>query len=570
MRKLRWPLLIATVGIIAVVGLLLSQTADPTVVAPQPVEGGAYSEALVGSFQRLNPILDDFNPPDKDIDRLIFSGLVRFDSRGNPQRDLAEDWSISADASLYTVVLREDATWHDGNPVSSDDIVYTFSKFQDEDYPGASDLHEFWDEINIIRLDERRVQFQLPEPFAPFLDYLTVGLLPDHLLRGVSASALIDHPFNLQPVGSGPFRFDQFIIEDSEIVGVSLSAYDDFYRSRPFLDRVEFRWVSDSQAAYSAFLDEQVSGISKVDLGILGDVLVDPQLNLHTARMPRLGILFLNTKHPVKEFLADKAIRRALMLAINREWIVQSALEGQGVLPIGPIMPGTWAFADGLEPHGYDPLEAGRILDELEWELTPGSAPGTTEYVRRKDDQPLSLELVHPQDDQSTRIAELIERYWGEVGIQVIRVPVPADEILGEYLNPREFEVVLTEIAYGRYPDPDPYPLWHDSQTETGQNYSGFDDRNTSIWLEQARTTPDPARRADLYASFQYRFQDQLPSLALYYPVYTFALDAQVQGVTIGPLFTPSDRFNSILDWHLLARRGIAPTPDADSNEVSE
>jgi peptide/nickel transport system substrate-binding protein len=559
MRKLRWPLLIAILGIIAVVALLLSQSSDPDIAAPQPVEGGAYTEALLGEVQRLNPILDDFNQPDQDIGRLIFSGLVRFDSRGNPHKELAESWSISADASLYTVLLRENAVWHDGEPVTADDIVYTFSKFQDEDYPGPADLHEFWSEINIIRLDDRRVQFQLPEPFAPFLDYLTVGLLPDHLLRGVSASALIDHPYNLRPIGTGPYKFDTFIIENKRIVGVSLSAFEDYYFSRPFLDRVEFRLVSDAEAAYDAYENELATGISRVDEQIFDGVMEDPQLNLYTARLPKMGMLFLNLNHPIKQFLAEKTIRRALMLALNREWIIQSALGGQGVLPIGPIMPGTWAFAEGLEPHPYDPIEAARILDDEGWELTAGAAPGTDEFVRSKDDQQLSLELAHPDDQRSTEIAELLERYWENVGIQVTRVPIPAEEILSVYLEPREFEVVLTEISFGRYPDPDPYPFWHDSQTETGQNYSGFSDRNTSIWLEQARTTPDPSRRADLYASFQYRFLDQLPSLPLYYPVYSFAVDAQIQGVTVGPLFEPSDRFSSILEWHLMARRNIAP-----------
>ncbi|MGD8634060.1 MAG: peptide ABC transporter substrate-binding protein [Anaerolineales bacterium] len=560
MRKLRWPLVIAIVGILAVVVILLSQSSDPSVIAPQPVEGGAYAEALIGELQRLNPILDEFNQPDQDVDRLIFSGLVSFDSRGNPQKDLAESWSISADASLYTVVLRENAVWHDGQPVTADDIVYTFSKFQDDDYPGPADLHEFWSEINIIRLDDRRVQFQLAEPFSPFLDYLTTGLLPDHLLRGVSASALIDHPFNLHPIGTGPYQFDSFVLENEDIIGVSLSAFNDYYLSRPFLDRVEFRLVRDSQAAYDAFQNELVTGISRVDSALLDSVLDDPQLNLYTARLPRLGMLFLNLKNPVKEFLAEKQIRLALMLALNRDWIIQSALDGQAVPPIGPIMPGTWAFADGLQPHQYDPIEAERILDEQGWELTAGAAQGTEEYVRSKDDQSLALELVHAEDPVSTEIAELIESYWEDVGVQVTRVPVAADELLNSYLEPREFEAVLTEVNYGPYPDPDPYPFWHDSQTETGQNYAGFEDRNTSIWLEQARTTPDPSRRADLYASFQYRFQDQLPSLPLYYPVYNFAIDAQFQGVTVGPMYKSSDRFRTFPSWHLIARRSISPT----------
>ena len=135
--------------------------------------------------------------------------------------------------------------------------------------------------------------------------------------------------------------------------------------------------------------------------------------------------------------------------------------------------------------------------------------------------------------------------------------PVDPGSLLEDYLEPRTFEVVLTEIDLLRSPDPDPYPFWHDSQTETGQNYGGFADRNISIWLEQARINPNFGRRAELYRNFQYRFQDQVPALLLYYPVYNFAIDDQVQGVTIGPLLDPSDRLSNIVDWYLLTRRGF-------------
>jgi peptide/nickel transport system substrate-binding protein len=116
---------------------------------------------------------------------------------------------------------------------------------------------------------------------------------------------------------------------------------------------------------------------------------------------------------------------------------------------------------------------------------------------------------------------------------------------------------VLTDINLTRSPDPDPYPFWHDSQAETGQNYGGFEDRNSSIWLEQARITPDFAKRADLYQSFQHRFNDQIPALPLVNPVYSFAIDASVQGVTVGPMLDPSDRFASITSWYLLVRRDL-------------
>jgi peptide/nickel transport system substrate-binding protein len=559
MRNIRWQLLIAIGGLALVVVLLIGQTPDQVTAPAQPVTGGVHSEALIGEIIRLNPILDFSNQPDRDIDRLIYHGLLHFDSRGIPVPDLAATWSISADATLYTFTLHEDAVWHDGEPVTSDDIVYTFSKLQDDNYPGPEDIHELWNQVNIIRLDDRRVQFQLPEPFAPFLDYLSVGLLPDHLLRGVSAGDLIDHPFNLDPIGTGPFRLDQFILEDNKITGVSLVAFDEFYGQQPFLERIELILFENEQDALKAYNNGEVKGIGYLGESILEEALSLPSMNVHSARLPRLGLIFLNLQNPEKDFLSEKTIRRALAIAINRQWIIDQVFLGQAVQPIGPIMPGTWAFAEGLKALPFDPDEAAQILESEGWELPAGASLGTPEYQRVKDEEILSLELVHLDDNANTQIAELVKRYWEAIAIQVELVPVSSDSLLNEFLQPRAFQAVLTELDLGNYPDPDPYPIWHDSQTETGQNYSGFSDRNISIWLEQARTTPDRGRRSELYTSFQYRFQDQVPSILMYYPIYNYGIDAQVQGVTVGPLFNPSDRFNTVFDWYLVARRGVSP-----------
>jgi peptide/nickel transport system substrate-binding protein len=418
MRNIRWQLLIAVGGLILVVGLLVGQTPDTEVLTSQPAIGGVYIEALVGEIQRLNPILDIFNQVDRDIDRIIFSGLIRFDERGVPEPDLAE-WTVTADASLYTVTIREDAVWHDGEPVTADDVIYTFSKYQDEDYPGPQDLHELWKQVNIIRLDDRRVQFQLPEPFAPFLDYLSVGLLPDHLLRGVSATALVDHPFNLQPVGTGPFRFDRFLVQEEHIIGVSLVAFEDYFDQRPFFERVELRVFPDSTTALKAFEDGEVQGIGNVDNDILSQVLASPDLNLHTTRLPNLGIIFLNTQSAEKEFLADKQFRQALQFAINRQWIINEALSGQGLIPIGPVLPNTWSFADNLTAPEFDPEQAAKILDTLGWVLPAGAAPGTPEYQRSKDEQPLSLSLLYAENPLDTSIAGMIKTCWESIGIRV-------------------------------------------------------------------------------------------------------------------------------------------------------
>lgn len=559
MRNLRWQLIIALGGLLLVVGLLLGQTPDPSIASIQPVQGGAYAEGLVGQIVRLNPLLDFQNQIDRDIDRLLYGALVRFDSRGNPVLDLAESYAVSADATLYTFTLRDDARWHDGEPVTSDDVVFTFSKFKEEGYPGPPDLHEVWQEIEIVRLDEHNVQFQLPEPFAPFLDFMATGLLPDHLLRGASAEDLIDHPFNLEPVGSGPFRFESFLQDESgQLAGVSLAAFEDYYAGRPFLEQIEFHLYPSAAAALQSYQEDAVQGLGSIPPTELETAMNLPATAMYSAVGPYTTLVFVNTNNPDKPFLGQKEVRQALLLSVNREWMVNQLHDGQAVVALGPLLPGSWAFAEGLPQASFDPAQAAEKLDELGWILPAGSSPGTPEYVRTLDGEPLSFELAYPDTDGYAQIAQALQSSWAAIGVQSELVPVAPEAIMPDLLQPREYQAVLTELDLSRSPDPDPYPFWHDSQVENGQNYSQFSDRNISIWLEQARTTPDIERRMELYRDFQFRFQDQVPALMLFHPIYTYAVSTAVQGPGLGPIQDPSDRFANVDQWFLLVRRGFA------------
>ena len=233
MKKLRWPLLIALLAVVVIGALLISQRPAPLepIAVPQaePAEGGIYAEGLVGALVRLNPLLDSYNSVDRDVDQLIFSGLLRFDDQGIPQGDLSNSWGISRDGTIYNFSLYENAVWHDGEPVTSDDVIFTIERMRAEDSPLPADLVQFWSQIELVRLDEKTLQFRLPEAFAPFMDYLTFGILPAHLLGELSYAEMVDSPFNLQPVGSGPYRFENLLVEDGQIKGVVLSAFKEYY-----------------------------------------------------------------------------------------------------------------------------------------------------------------------------------------------------------------------------------------------------------------------------------------------------------------------------------------------------
>src|SRR3989338_8545242 len=138
MRHLRWQALIAVLGMVLVGGLLIGQGRSVAYTTVPPA-GGSYTEALVGAPSRLNPLLDYANPVDRDLDRLIFSGLTRFDVSGRPAPDLA-NWIIAPDNMTYTFVLRANAQWHDGTPVTTADVAFTVVLLQSLQYPGPADV----------------------------------------------------------------------------------------------------------------------------------------------------------------------------------------------------------------------------------------------------------------------------------------------------------------------------------------------------------------------------------------------------------------------------------------------
>jgi len=554
MKKLRWQILVVALTLIVVAVLLLAQQPPLNPTLPEPASGGIYTEALVGSFGRLNPLLDLNNPADREVDRLLFSSLLRFDSRGIPQADLAESWGVSADGTIYNVTLRADAAWQDGSPVTSEDVLFTLNLLRSEYSAYSADVRAMWDRVEITRLDEKNLKFVLPEPFVPFLDYLTFGILPEHLLETVSADQLENADFNLSPVGSGPYRLDHPMVENGQITGIVLTVSENYYGQVPFVQQIVFRYYPSAQTALQAYQAGEVLGINQVTPDILASALSDPNLSFYSSRMPRLTLVLLNLGDDQLPFFQDKMVRAALMLGLNRQWMVDNLLQGQGIVADSPILPGTWAYYDGVEHIGFDPDTAVAQLKAGGYVLPPNSS------VRAKDNVSLSFTMAYPDDDLHTQLAQAIQQNWAAIGVEVKLQPVSYDLLLNDYLAPRTYQAALVDLDLSRSYDPDPYPFWHQAEITGGQNYSQWDDRTASEYLENARVVADPDVRARLYRNFQVVFTRELPALPLYYPVYTYVVDQRVQGVQATPLFESADRFNGIASWYLITRRALDQT----------
>ncbi len=541
-RRMRWQIVLTVVGV-AVLGSLLVNLALSRTTMLVPDHGGTYVEGIAGRPRFINPILWQ-NEAERDLVALIFSGLTSANDRGEVVPDLARSWTISDDGLSYTFSLRRDARWHDGTPVTAADVVFTVRLVQDLSYTTHPELAMLWRTVKVSAPDERTVRFTLEQPFAPFLDYTTLGLLPSHLLKGVSIDDLAAHPFNQQPVGTGPFHLVELDDEHAALEPVAADG-----RRRPYLGRLEFRFYPDYHTVFGAYQRDEVQGISRLLPEDLPEVAADEDLNLYSAPLPSLTIVILNLNKP---FFEDARVRRALLLALDRQVLVDQVLEGQGVVADSPLPPSSWAHEATLSTGTRDLQEAKRLLDDAGWTDPDGDG------LRARGPLEFEFQLVTNDDPRRAQLVELIAQAWAQIGVRAHPKVVSPVDLSQDYLRYRRFDAVLYGLSFPTH-DPDPYPLWHSSQTNgEGQNYGGFANEEVDALLEEARLTTDQPTRAAMYRRFQVMFAKEVPALPLFYDVYHYAVSKTVHNVQLGPgLLDPSERFRNIADWYIRTRRVV-------------
>ena len=539
-RHIRWQAVIAIAGV-ALIVLLLWYVAYTTTTVVVPDAGGTYVEGVAGRPSYINPILCQYNQVDSDLVSLIFSGLTDLNERGEIVPALARDWDVSDDGLVYTFYLRRDVVWHDGEAFTADDVLFTVSAMQDEDYQGPPELAEMWQTVVTEKINDYTVTFTLQAPLATFLDYTTVGVLPEHALASVPAGDLPGDQFSVRPVGTGMFNIGEVSADY-----VILEANPDYYGEKPLLSKIEFKFYPDNQSIFTAYQQGEVEGISEVLPEDLPKVREEEYLNLYTARLSGYTLIFLNLDLPI---FHDKEVRQALLWGIDRQGIIDRILDGQGIVAYTPIMPDSWAHNHGVHQYIYDPGKAAELLTEAGW------VDSDRDGVREKEQVRLEFTLLTNKDPLRRQIIEEIARQLWEVGVRVVPIVEDSAWVVNEALRPRNFDALL--FSWGNLPsDPDPYLMWHSTQIGgDGQNYGGLNSVDIDLLLERGRQSTDQAERVELYRDFQELFADEVPSLLLYYPVYNYAVDEMVNGVQLSPMMDPSDRFRTASQWYIKTRR---------------
>ena len=560
------------IGVPALQRASIAASATATPRASAPLEAARpYVEGAVGAPMSVSP-LTARTQVDRDLVSLVFSGLVRNGPGGTVVPDLAVRWSVDASGKTWTVDLRPDALWHDGAPVTADDVVYTIATLQNPDYTGPS--ASSWREVTVAATNPLQVTFTLATPLGGFLQALTQPLAPAHLLAGVPIEALPDDPFGRQPVGAGPFAVTELSDTSASLVPASVLAIDvdgptpspaagatDSLatpaptarpsRPIPYLAGIEFRFYMDPASLAADFRAGAIDGASGLSPQLAAELgAVD---GAHLIRYPgatlAAGLLNLRPSHP--EF-ASPAVRTAFLAAIDRGRLINEAYAGAAQVATGPIPPVSPLYDASVAPAvAYSRTEAGKVLRAAGW-----TRDDKGWYLPRIK-TPLAIEVLSPTDSTNHALfaaAEAVVRDWRALGFTVTHVALPPGEFVTDRLATGTFQVAVADVRIGL--DADLYPLLASSQTlKGGSNVMGVQDQALDRLLVKARAPGSDATRRAAYSTLQKQLAKGRYLLPLAFPDAVLVLSDAVDGRVVRQVTDPSDRFWDVLTWRLAVDR---------------
>jgi peptide/nickel transport system substrate-binding protein len=538
-RSGRWIfLLVLFAGVIGFTGLwyLVPQETEEA----EPDFGGDYVEGVAGVPARVNPFFAAENSVDATLSSLVFAGLTRLDENGVPFPDLAQTWTVSPDGTVYTFTLRPGLLWQDGVLLTAEDVMFTYELLQSSDLRNGPEMPAALQTALVTQVDTSTVQFELTEPYSPLPAHLTLGLLPEHLLRNTAPENLYDSPFNQRPVGAGAYRVERLALNHAELV-----ANPAYHFQQAFIQRLELRFYPDDGALFEALQREEINGaLFESGLGPSDILEIQQRDELRMAALDtgEITYVYLNLDLPM---FSDRRLRQALLYAIDRDALIRDVLRGQAVRADSPIAPGSWAYSPSLTRYDEDPALADLLLDEAGW--LKGE-----DGVRRKDGTALAFALTTGPDPVRVAVAERVAEAWNAIGASVTIESSGLTELVRDTIEQRAYQALLFVDVAGQ--DPDPYDTWHSSNRGgQGGNLAQYSDVRVDAILSEARTEPLTQRDA-LYEEFQEIFAQEVPAIPLYVSRALYVQDTDLSGVRLGQLAEPGDRFWQVQEWFLKTR----------------
>jgi peptide/nickel transport system substrate-binding protein len=485
----------------------------------------------IGEASNLIPLLST-DSPSHEVASYLYNGLVKYDKNLELAGDLAERWTVSPDGLTITFHLRLNVRWHDGHPFTSRDVAYTYRVTVDPLTPTAY-AEDFRQVTSLTTPDPYTVVVRYDRPFAPALSSWAVSILPAHLLEGkeITRSLLIRHP-----VGTGPYRFRDWVAGER----IVLEANDDYFEGRPHIDRYVIRVIPDSA---TMFMELKAGGIDMMDLTPVQYArqsdTAEFRSRFNRYRYPASRYTYMGY-NLTKPLFADRRVRQALTMAINKDELVHGVQFGLGRAAHGPFKPDTWADNPQLKDIPYDPQGARRLLAEAGWR------PGGDGILLRQGKPFRFTVLTNQGNAERLKGAQIIQQRLREVGIDMQIRQVEWASFMLNFIDTRDFEAVI--LGWSTTPDPDIFDIWHSSKTGPKElNFIGYKNPEVDRLLEQGRRTFDQGQRQLAYWRIQEILVTDQPYTFLFVPDSLVAVSRRVRGIKPAP----AGIGHNIIQWYV-------------------
>lgn len=521
-------LLAAFAGIASLFGLY---TLEQSLLVEIPAYGGSLVEGEIGSPQFINPLLA-ISDADRDLSSLVYAGLMGLSGSGSLVPVLAESYVMSSDGKSYTFILRTDATFTDGTPVTATDVVFTVRKAQDAAL--KSPEYANWSGVNVSAVDTHTVRFVLTKPYAPFLGLTTLGILPARLWQNISNGEFPFSNLETSPVGAGPFKVASLSRDASGLIkSVSLAANPQYVLGRPYLDSIRFDFYS------------QVDGLATaVRSGIVQSAYGISTKGALTAPYARVFGVFWNPSE--KQVYARAEVRKALSLALDRTHIVDTVLGGYATAIMGPVPPGKNVKQVPVPQFENPTVAAAQVLQPAGWTYDNSARLWKNAGAKQALDR---ITLRTSNVPELKNVASAVKTDWEKLGIPVdIELYEPGD-LSQNVIRPRKYEALLYGMVIGR--DQDLYAFWNSQErNDPGLNIALYANKTVDALLEDARSSSDPATRAADLQKIENVVAADYPAAFIYSPDFTYTVPEDLHGVVLPQIITPADRFATVASWY--------------------
>lgn len=512
----------ALAGVLLLLAALIACGRSPS-TAGRGAGGGRFIFPLPSEPTTLNFVTGS-DYVGECVGRLVGDGLVDRDESLRIVPRLAESWDFSPDGRVLTFHLRQGARFHDGKPLTSADVAYTYERVIDPNSRAVGRVDGFLPIERVETPDEKTVRVTYRYPYAPALAAWEVPILPRHLYE---REDFLTASGNRAPVGTGPFRFVSWEAGRR----IVLAANEDYWGGRPYLDSIELPIVPSQETALQALL------AGEVDYASLTPVQwearsADPSFSRRFATVEYLPLFFYYIawrSDGSNPYFSEPLVRQAMTLALDREGYVRSVLRGAGRAATSFFHPSVLPPDPSRPAAPFDPAGAAALLDRAGWKIDSRSG------LRTRRGVPFRFTLLifsggqdHVQFSQVAQ--ESLQRLGIEMSIQRLDWPT-----LWARLQKGEFQAALSGIVSSVDPDGIAYGMLHSSQVKGGQNYAGFNDAQTDAWIEEGRREVDPGQREQAYRKIERRLADLQPYTCLFSPLTRAAMARRLGGVRPGP-----------------------------------